>query len=65
MEGFKTIREASAVDQLDRSPAWIRAGIKHEKIAAVKINRRLWLISDDEISRIQDNPITISKEEMP
>ena len=65
MKGFNTIREASVPDKLDRSPTWIRAGIKHEKINAVKINKRLWLISDDEIKRIQDNPITISKEEMP
>jgi len=64
MKGFKTIREASAQDQLDRSPAWIRAAIKHGKIKSEMINKRLILISDDEIQRIKDNPITISRNEM-
>ena len=64
MKGFKTVQQAAAANQINKSPAWIRAGIKVGKIRAEKVNSRLILISDDEIQRIKDNPIVISKEEM-
>ena len=63
MSGFLTIREASTPDQLNKSPNWIRAGIKLGKIRAEKAGRT-FIISLDEVERIRDNPPVITRREM-
>lgn len=64
MKGFKTVVEASAPDQLDRSLPWIHKAIKLGRINVEKVGKKMYLISDEEIQRIKDNPFTISKKEM-
>ena len=63
MEKFLTVREAGAPEQLDRSPNWIRAAIKLEKIQAVKVGSTL-IISSDEVDRLRREMPTISAKEM-
>ncbi len=62
MEGYNTVLEASQL--IGKSPQWIRAGVKHEKIKALKVHSNLWLISDEEVDRLIKDPITISAKEM-
>lgn len=64
MNGFKTIRQASSPENLNKSSAWIRAAIRSGKLKAKLIDNHIYLISDQEIERIKKNPITISRQEM-
>ena len=64
MKDFLMVREAAGPDQLNRSPAWVRAAIKAEKLKAERVNGRLLMIPKSEVARVKENPITITREEM-
>lgn len=63
MQGYLTIREASTPENLDRSPNWIRAGIRLGKIKAEKAGNTI-VISIDEAERLKGNPPVITRKEM-
>ena len=60
--GF-TVQEASRPEVLNRSPNWIRAGIRLKKINAERLGN-LYVIPPSEVERIKRDPPKISKEEM-
>ncbi len=60
---FFSITEASRAEHFNRSPGWIRAGIKLGKIEAKKVGQ-MFIISEDEIEKIKNYPIIISRKEM-
>lgn len=64
MKDYLTIREAAESGNLNKSPAWIRAGIRLGKIKAERLGPKLFILHRAEVERIKDNPITISRQEM-
>ena len=64
MKEFFTVREASAPDKLNKSPAWIRAGIKAGKIEGELLGPRMYVVRAGEIDRLKKYPITITRKEM-
>lgn len=64
MKDYLTIREAAEFKNLNKSPTWIRAGIRLGRIEAERIGPKLFVIHRDEVARIKDNPIKISRQDM-
>jgi hypothetical protein len=60
--GF-TVQEVSRQEYLNRSPNWIRAGIRLGKIKAQKAGNT-FVIPPEEVERIKVNMPIISREEM-
>ena len=58
-----TVQEASRPENLNRSPNWVRAAIKHGKIKAER-KGKMNIIPPDELARVKKNMPVLTKEEM-
>ena len=58
-----TVQEASRPEALNRSPGWIRAGIRLGKIKAERLGNTN-VIPVDEIDRLKENLPQISRQEL-
>ena len=63
IKGFMTVAKASQPNQGGRSEKFIYTALKLGKIKGVRVSR-FWLIPDDEVLKLRNGEIKLSREDM-